>query len=98
MWGGGCEHDLRAHKLVWAIVDTVLLQETRGESYIVQKATLRRLGYPAGEAPMTREELKAVLHHEEKAESVINYLMNVGSSVRSTAMQCASESRDLVHA
>ena len=95
LWGGWCVHGLRGHRLVWAIVNTVLLQETRGKSYIVQKAALRRLGYPAGEAPMTREELKAVLHHEETAGSVVNCLMKVGSSVRSTPMQWASESRDL---
>ena len=59
--GGWCEHGLRA-RLVWASINIVLSQETRGKNYIVQAATLRRLGYPASEAPMARE-YKAVLHH-----------------------------------
>lgn len=95
LWGGWCIHGVRGHRLVWAIVNTVLLEETRGKGFAVQKAALRRLGYPVGGAPLTREDLKAVLQHEETAGSVVNCLMKVGASVRSTPMQWANESREL---
>ena len=63
----------------------MLVQETRGKSYIVQKAAY------VGSAT----ELKAVLHHEGTAGSVANCLMKVGSSVCSTPMQWAGESCSL---
>ena len=46
LWGGWCVHGLRGHRLVWAIVNTVLLQETRGKGFAAQKAARKRLGYP----------------------------------------------------
>src|SRR5665648_148413 len=95
LWGGWCVHGLRGHRLVWAIVNTVLLEETRGKGFAVQKAARKRLGYPDGGGPLTREALKAVLQHEETAGSVVNCLMRIGSSVRSTPMQWANESREL---
>ena len=31
LWGGWCVHGLHGHRLVWALVNTVLLEESRGK-------------------------------------------------------------------
>ena len=35
LWGGWCTHGLRGHRLVWALVNTVLLAEARGKGFAV---------------------------------------------------------------
>ena len=37
LWDGSCVHGLRGHRLVWAVMNTVLLEEARGKGYIVQR-------------------------------------------------------------
>ena len=94
LWGGWCVHGVRGHRLVWAVVNTVLLQEARGKGYIVQKTALRRLGGRMGsEEPLTRESLKRILQSEETAGRLVHSLMTVGQNVRSTPMQWARESK-----
>ena len=98
LWGGWCVHGLRGHRLVWAIVNTVLLEESRGKGYVVQKVALRRMGARLGvgaDTPLTREELRAALKDEETAASLVHVLMTVGQGVRSTPMQWAKESKEL---
>ena len=53
---------LHGHRVVWAIVNTVLLAEARGKGYVVQTRTLRRMGHRLGsEEPLTREALRAMV-------------------------------------
>ena len=94
--GGWFVHGLQGHRVVWAIVNTVLLAETRGKGYVVQTRTMRRMGHRlASEEPLTREALRAMIQSEETAGRLVHTLMTVGQSVRSTPMQWAAESSKL---
>jgi len=98
LWGGTCVHGLRGHRLVWAVVNTVLLSETRGKGFAVQRIVMRRMGAScadSGDAPLTRAALRAALQSEETAGSLVNTLMTVGRSVRSTPMHWVKESTEL---
>ena len=96
LWGGPCVHGLRVHRLVWAITNMLLLQETRGKGYVVQKNALGRMGARMDPSRhMTRDELRAALKDEELARSLVNSLMKVGQDVRSTPMQWAAEGKKL---
>ena len=55
-------HGLRGHRLVWAVTNMVLLQETRGKGYIVQKNALGRLGMRMDpNTHMTKDGLRGAL-------------------------------------
>ena len=96
LWGGHCVHGLRGHRLVWAITNTVLLEETRGKGRVVQKNALRRMGARLDpDRHMTRDELRALLQDEELAGSLVHSLMTVGQGIRSTPMQWADEGKKL---
>ena len=89
-------HGLRGHRLVWAITNTVLLEETRGKGRVVQKNALRRMGARLDpDRHMTRDELRALLQDEELAGSLVHSLMTVGQGIRSTPMQWADEGKKL---
>ena len=75
-------------------IDMLLLQETRGKGYVVQKNALGRMGARMDPSrDMTRDELRAALKDEELARSLVNSLMKVGQDVRSTPMQWAAEGK-----
>ena len=67
LWGGTCVHGLRGHRLVWAITNMLLLQETRGKGYVVQKTALGRMGARIEPGQhMTRDDLRRALKDEGK--------------------------------
>ena len=66
LWDGSCIHGLRGHRLVWAVMNTVLLEEARGKGYIVQRNSVGRMG--ARMDPymhVTKAQLLKVLEDEE---------------------------------
>ena len=76
LWSGSCVHGLRGHRLVWAITNTVLLQETQGKGYIVQKNMLGRMGARMDpNRHMTKAELREAMKDEDLAKSLVNSLM-----------------------
>ena len=98
LWGGWCVHGLRGHRLVWALVNTVLLEESRGKGYVVQKLALQRMGARLGggyDTRLTRVELRHALQDEETAGKLVHALMTIGQTVRSTPMQWAKKSKEL---
>ena len=70
LWGGTCVHGLRGHRLVWAVTNLVLLQETWGKGYIVQKNSMGRLASRFDpHRHMTKDDLRRVLKDEELCRS-----------------------------
>ena len=96
LWDGSCVHGLRGHRLVWAVMNTVLLEEARGKGYIVQRNTVGRMGARMDpHMHVTKAELRKVLEDEELVRSLVNSLMKVGQNVRTTPMQWAAEGKKL---
>ena len=96
LWGGTCVHGLRGHRLVWAMVNALLLTETRGKGHVVQKNAVRRMGVRLGsEEPLTRAQLQELVRDEGAASKLVHTLMVVGQDVRSTPMFWAQESKKL---
>jgi hypothetical protein len=77
--------------LVWALVNTVLLQEVAGKGYVVQRLALRRLGGVLGSSivggePMTKDRLRTLIESEDTVRSLVYQLVSVGRDVRSSSM------------
>jgi hypothetical protein len=69
----------RGHRVVWAIVNKVLLMEARGKGYAVQRNVMRRMGCHAGGAELvTRGELRRMMESPDGVRSLVHQLMTVG--------------------
>ena len=78
----------REHRVVWAIVNTVLMSEAKGKGHAVHRNVLRRQGHRlVGGSVMTRNELRRLLQDEDALRGMVNQVMVVGRDVPSTAMQ-----------
>ena len=87
---------LRGHRVVWAIVNAVLVSEARGKGFAVQRNVMRRMGWRmVGQSPMTRGELRALMGQEEGVRGIVHQLMTVGRDVRATPMHFASKHKEL---
>ena len=87
---------LRGHRLVWALVNTVLLQEASGKGFVVHRNVMRRLGgCVGGHQVMTRAQLRRMMESEETVRSLVSQLMCVGKDVRSTTMHWSYEGSKL---
>ena len=87
---------LRGHRVVWAIVNAVLVSEARGKGFAVQRNVMRRMGCRmAGQSPMTRGELRELMGQEEGVRGIVHQLMTVGKDVRATPMHFASKHKEL---
>ena len=87
---------LRGHRVLWAIVNVVLLSEARGKGFAVQRNVMRRMGCRmVGQGPMTRGELRAMMGQEEGVRSIVHQLMTVGRDVRATPMHFAYKHKEL---
>ena len=86
----------RGHRLVWAIVNTVLLSEAAGKGFVVHRNVMRRLGgRVVGGAVLRKADLREMLESEEVLRSMMYQLMSVGRDVRSTPMQWSYEGKKL---
>ena len=76
------------HRLLWALVNVMLLIEARGKGFAVHRVAMRRLrGRLSGHEVLTRRELQELLQDEQTCRSLVYQLMSVGRDVRSTPMQ-----------
>ena len=89
-------HGLRGHRVVWAIVNAVLLSEARGKGYAVQRNVLRRIGCRmVGHHHMSRGELRDLMGQKDGVRSIVHQLMSVGRDVRATPMHFAHKRKEL---
>ncbi len=87
---------LRGHRVVWAIVNAVLVSGARGKGFAVQRNVMRRMGCRmVGQSPMTRGELRTLMGQEEGVRGIVHQLMTVGKDVRATPMHFASKHKEL---
>ena len=87
---------VRGHRVVWAMVNKMLLEEARGKGFAVQRNVMRREGFRLrGVEALTRAGLRRMMEDGEVARRLVHELMSVGRSVRSTPMQYAYEQKKL---
>ena len=86
----------RGHRVVWAMVNTVLIGEASGKGFAVHRNLLRREGFRGlGAHVLTKGRLRAMLEDEEAVRFVVHQLMVVGKDVRSTPMHWAYQGKQL---
>ena len=79
-------------RLLWAAVNTILLEEAAGKGYVVHRNVIKRLGGRlVGGEILTKGELRDLLRGEDEAtrsvtSALVYNLQSVGRSVRSTTM------------
>ena len=73
----------REHRVVWAMVNTVLLSEAAGKGVAVHRNVLRRQGHRlVGGAVLTASRLRDMIQNEESARSIVNQIQVLGRDVR----------------
>ena len=88
-------------RLLWAMVNTILLEEAAGKGFAVHRNVVRRLGgRVVGGGVLTKDALRKLLKGEDEAArsvtgALVYNLQSVGRSVRSTTMQWSAESKKL---
>ena len=86
----------RGKRVLWAMVNTLLLTEARGKGFGIYRNTIRRVGLGLeGGRIMTKGRLRGILQQEDRARILVGQLANIGRDVRSTTMQWAWESKKL---
>ena len=87
---------VRGHRELWALVNTVLLNEARGKGAAVRKNFMRRVGgRVVGYEYMTKGRLREMIQDEQQVRTLVHQLMTVGRDVRSTPMCYAYEHKKL---
>ena len=94
--GGQFVNGERGHRVLWALVNTALVHEMSGKGYVVHKMFMRRVGFrlEGGQSLRVRD-LRQLVGDGGHSASLVNQLMCVGRSVRSTPMQWSYESKKL---
>ena len=95
-WTGHFVGGLRGQRVVWAMVNTLLLTEARSRGFGIYRNVMRRVGYGLeGGGVLTKARLREMLNDENQVRVLVSQLMNVGRDVRSTPMQWAYEGKKL---
>jgi hypothetical protein len=93
-WTGQFVDGLTGQRVVWAMVNTVLLAEAAGKGFAVRRNVMKRVGWRiVGSEVLTRGALKAMMEEEQALRAMVHQLMTVGRDVRSTPMQWAWEAK-----
>ena len=73
----------RGGRLAWALVNTVLLQEARGKSFVVYRQAMRRYGgrYIGHQAPLSKAQLRAMLANGDQARALVGSFTAIGRDV-----------------
>ena len=81
---------LRGQRVLWAMVNALLLSEARGRGFSIYRNVVRRgrLGLEGGRV-LTKGHLRAILKEEDRMRVLVSQLSTVGREVRSTTMQWA---------
>ena len=68
--------DLQGQRVVWAIVNHVLLQEARGKGFVVHQNVMRRIGNVGGRvvgrAPLQRSQLLRIMDDTSEMRALIH--------------------------
>ena len=87
---------LRGQRVLWAMVNELLLSEARQRGYAVYRSVRRRLGFGfQGGGVLTKGELRDMLKDEQSVRLVTNQLMCLGRDVRTSPMFWNHESKKL---
>ncbi len=87
---------MRGQRVVWAMVNTLLLTKARSPGFGIYRNVMRRVGYGLElGGVLTKARLREMLKDEDQSRVLANHLMNVGRDVRSTPMQWAYEGKKL---
>ena len=93
---GRIVNGLRGHRIVWALVNSVLVGEAAGKGFAVHRNVMKRLGGRVeGTSVLTRRRLREMIENDESYRSIVGQLMTVGRDVRSTPMQWSYEGKKL---
>ena len=69
---GRVVNGLRGHRLVWALVNSVLVGEAAGKGFVVHRNVMKRLGGRVeGTKVLTRGRLRELMESEETARSIV---------------------------
>ena len=86
----------RGQRVLWAMVNTLLLSEARARGWGIYRNVLRRVGFGLqGGRVLTKGELRGILQQEDRMRVLVSQLSTVGREVRSTTMQWSFESKKL---
>ena len=85
---------MRGHRLVHALVNTLMVTEAAGKSGAVHRVVRRRLGRRVvGGEVLTRKSLRDLLSHEQSKQMIIAQIMSLGKDVRSTPVHWAYQQK-----
>ena len=86
----------RGHRVLWALVNSQLLEEARSKCCGVYRVALKKVGGRVlGLAHITKGQLQNMLHDEQQSRMLGHLLMSIGRDVRSTPMAWAYEGKKL---
>ena len=86
----------RGQRVLWAMVNTLLLTEARQRGWGIYRNVMRRTGLGLqGGRVLTKRDLRGILQQEDRARVLVSQLSTVGRDVRSTTMQWAYEGKKL---
>ena len=81
LMSGRVVNGLRGHRLVWALVNSVLAGEAAGKGFVVHRNVMRRLGGRVeGTSVLTRRRLRELMESEETARSIAGQLIGFQKS------------------
>ena len=86
----------RKQRVLWAMVNVLLLSEARGRGFGIYRNVLRRCGVGlSGGRVLTKGQLRGILQEEDRMRVLVGQLSTIGREVRSTTMQWAYEGKKL---
>lgn len=86
----------RGQRVLWAMVNTLLLTEARQRGWGIYRNVMRRTGLGLqGGRVLTKRDLRGILQQEDRSRVLVSQLSTVGREVRSTTMQWAFEGKKL---
>ena len=95
-WSGHFVGGLRGQRVIWSMVNTLLLSEARGRGHSIYRNVMRRVGLGLeGGRVLTKGRLRQILESEDRSRVLVHQLSTVGRGVRSTPMQWAFEGKKL---
>ena len=95
-WNGQFVGGERGQRVMWAMVNTLLLSEARSRGFGIYRNVMRRVGFGLqGGRVLTKRELRGILEKEDHMRVLVSQLSTVGRDVRSTTMHWAYEGKKL---
>ena len=86
----------RKQRVLWAMVNVLLLSEARSRGCGIYRNVIRRCGLGlSGGRVLIKGHLRGILQEEDRLRVLVGQLSTVGREVRSTTMQWAYEGKKL---